>query len=141
MRQALLLILTAALSSPVAAADEALPIRRGEWKMSTRVSVSVAPRPRLRESTQCINRDTLASDQLTGRSGLCDNQEVRVSGNTMTWKVACHGQMEGNSGEGSVTLEGDSLSGRMVLRGLPRQDGERVEVTTTWQGERLGDCE
>ena len=86
-------------------------------------------------------KDALASDELTGRSGLCENQEVRVSGNTMTWKVACHGQMEGNSGEGSVTVEGDSLSGQMMLRGLPRQDGGRVEVTTSWQGQRLGDCE
>ncbi len=141
MGRTLLLIVAGALSFPASALGEGIPIEPGEWKVSTRVSVSIAPEPRLRESTQCMVRDRLSADELTGRSGLCDNEEIRVSGNTMTWKITCRGQMEGNSGEGTITMNDGSFTGEMKLLGVPRQNDFRIVVTTLWQGQRLGDCE
>lgn len=141
MRRTLVTLVTAALAWPGLAAAEGIPIRPGSWKISSRVAVSIAPRPREQESTRCIARDSVGADELTGRSTLCDNRDVRIDGDTMTWKIVCREQMAGNEGEGRLTVDGDLLEGAMELRGLPQQDRPRVVVTTRWQGERLGDCE
>jgi hypothetical protein len=138
---ALALLAAAMLSLPAAAAEPRVPIRPGQWKISTRVTVSVAPIPRIREINQCIERDTLHPDELTGRSTYCDNVDAQISGSTLTWKITCREEMTGNTGEGRVSTDDDSLSGEMKLRGIEQEGGERMVVTTTWQGERLGECE
>jgi len=141
MREIVLLIATASIALPAWADEERLPIQPGEWKVTTEVSVSLAPRPRVRDNFQCVTADDLRADELTGSSDLCDNEEIRVSGDTMTWKIRCREQMKGNSGEGRVTMRDGKFSGEMQLRGAPRKEGDPIVVTTTWTGERLGNCE
>jgi hypothetical protein len=141
MRHSLVSIAAAILALPAAAAEPGVPIRPGQWKISTRVTVSVAPIPRTREITRCIERDTLHPDELTARSTYCDNVDAQLSGSTLTWKITCREQMKGNTGEGRVSTDDDSLSGEMKLQGIEQEDGKRMVVTTTWQGERLGECE
>jgi hypothetical protein len=141
MREIVLLIAAASISLPASADEEYLPMQPGEWRVTTEVAVSLVPRPRVRDNYQCVTADDLLVDELTGSSKLCDNEEIRVSGDTMTWKVRCREQMKGNSGEGRVTMGDGKFSGEMQLRGAPPKDGEPLVVTTTWKGERLGDCE
>jgi hypothetical protein len=141
MREIALLIAAASISLPAWADEERLPIQPGKWKVTTEVVVSIAPRPRVRNNIQCVTADDLRADELTGSSDLCDNEEIRLSGDTMTWKILCREQMKGNSGVGRVTMSDGKFSGEMQLRGAPRTEGDPVVVTTTWKGQRLGDCE
>jgi hypothetical protein len=145
MRRLAWILLSGWLALPAgsAVAEDApgIPIRAGQWRIGSRVAVSVAPRPRERESTQCLDKEILRADQLAGRSSACENVDVRIAGDTMTWKIVCRAPLEGHGGEGRVTVKDDSLSGEMKLRGAPREDREPVEVTTTWQGSRLGECQ
>jgi len=99
MHRLLAPIVTALIVLPAVAAAEGLPIRPGAWRIASSVAVSIAPRPRDQESSQCISRDTINADELTGRSNLCDNEDVEIAGDTMTWKIRCREQMAGNEGE------------------------------------------
>jgi hypothetical protein len=141
MREIALLIATAWIALPAWAEEERLPIQPGQWKVTTEVSVSLAPRPRVRDNIQCVTAEDLRAVELTGSSDLCDNEQIRVSGDTMTWKIRCREQMKENSGEGHVTMSDGEFSGQMQLHGAPRKEGDPIVVTTTWKGQRLGDCE
>ena len=141
MQRIVLLIAAASLSLPAWAAEERLPIQPGAWKVTSEVVSSIATRPRIRTNYQCVTADDLTTEELTSSSDLCDNEEVRVSGDTMTWKIRCREQLKGSSGEGRVTMGDGKFSGEMKLRGKPREDGKRIVITTTWTGERIGDCE
>jgi hypothetical protein len=143
MRSTLPFFLLLALALPAAAADESpagVPIRTGEWSVTSRTTVSNAPETQEREATACFENDTLTADQLTRRSSMCGNDEVEVQDGVMIWKVYCFGQMRGNSGLGRLEMKKDSFEGRLALYGIPRPDGERIVVTTTWKGRRLGEC-
>jgi uncharacterized protein DUF3617 len=88
---------------------------------------------------QCITKEEAENPQKTvlqdaaGKNNSCKVSDLKVDGNTISWKVNC--EKEQISGEGKMTLESDSYSGTVNLKVQDRQ------MTQKFTGKRLGDCQ
>lgn len=134
-----LLPLAILLLLPCAAWAEGVPIDPGKWKVVSTVTLPMQP-PRVEESTECIERDEFGPENLTRDEGPCHNEDVSVSGDTVTWTVSCdNGMGTKTKGSGRFTSDGDQVEGIMTMR-MPVH-GQHMEVSTAWKGERLGECD
>jgi len=64
----------------------------------------------------------------------CRMVDAKRSGNKFTFKIVCSGR-EKMTGEGEFTYAGDRMSGTM------RMKGERINMTQTLTGRRIGNCD
>src|SRR5262249_26618358 len=97
-------------------------------------------------STQCITPDMVKDPQKAipqgggrgGRSGLPDRCKVsgyKVSGNKVTWSMACDPPPQAMTGTGEMTYAGDTYTGVVTVNSGGRG------FTMKYSGKRLGDCD
>ena len=117
------------------------PMRPGRWEvvMNMQMPNMPASMPEMK-STQCITPEQLAKDPASGlprgmdqTSKDCTVSDFKVDGSTVSWKMACTGQMK-MSGTGEMTFKDDTYAGVM------RMTMPQGEMTMKLAGKRLGDC-
>jgi len=136
-----LLALTLVAVAAVAMAAQN-PMRPGNWETTIQMHMANVPMqmPEMK-TTQCITPEQLEKDPasglpqgMRGRGGnnQCEVSDYKVTGHTVSWKMACAQQQMTAAGE--LTFSGDSYTGTMKAS-MPQG-----EMTMKMTGKRLGDC-
>ena len=119
------------------------PIRPGQWEVVMQMDMPNMPvkMPEMK-TTQCVTPEqakdpasALPSGPQAGRGGKsdCKVSDYNVTGNTVTWKMACTTPMAVTS-TGEMTFTDDSYNGTMKMN--TAQGDMAMKVS----GKRLGDC-
>ena len=119
------------------------PIRPGRWEVVMQMDMPNMPvkMPEMK-TTQCVTPEqakdpasTLPSGPQAGRGGKsdCKVSDYKVSGQTVTWKMACT-MPQPVTGAGEMTFTDNSYAGAMKMN--TAQGDMNMKVS----GKRLGDC-
>lgn len=138
MRSKILSVLMVCAAAVVISAQT--PMRAGQWQITMQMQMPNSPvqMPEMKFS-QCITDEqikeapTAALPSAPGGNENCKVSDYTVSGNTVTWKMACTGEQQ-MTGTGEMTFEGDSYAGTMNMS-MPQG-----EMSMKMAGKRLGDC-
>lgn len=141
MRIAPLIVLVVFAFTSAAIAQS--PIRPGRWETVMQMDMPNMPvkMPEMK-STQCITPEqakdpanSLPRGPQDGRGGKndCKVSDYMVTGNTVTWKMACTQPQPMNS-TGEMTFTDNSYTGTMKMT------SPQGPITMKVSGTRLGDC-
>lgn len=115
------------------------PMRPGRWEATMQMQMPQAPvqLPEMK-TTQCITPEQLKDPVNAVPQGPTANQDCKVSdykvsGNTVTWQMACT-KPQAITSTGEMIFEGDTYAGTMKVT-TPQGDMSMKLV-----GKRLGDC-
>jgi len=135
------LVIAALLAGAVTAIAQS-PIRAGRWEVSMQMEMPNVPvkMPEMK-STQCVTPEqakdpsrALPQGPQNGREATdCKVSDYKVSGNVVTWKMACTKPQAINS-TGEMTFTDDTYAGTM------KSVTPQGEMTMKVNGKRLGDC-
>jgi hypothetical protein len=132
---ALALAVTASLATA-----QSSPMRPGRYEVTAQMEMPNMPvqMPAMK-NTQCVTQQQIDGQTKGVPMGPqknpndCKVSDYKVSGNTVTWNMACTGQQP-MTGSGEMRFNGDSYEGtmKMMMQGM--------EMSMKLSGKRLGDC-
>jgi hypothetical protein len=109
-------------------------LKNGLWEITSKTRIPGMPMTPATH-TQCLtSQDYLPKDMLQVRSA-CKIVDQKVSGNTVSWTVKCHGGGDTGTGKGEVTYSGESFKGAFVL------NVHGMETISQMTGKYVGPCE
>ena len=125
---------------PAAWAD-GIPVEPGLWEMSSTMNMPMMPQPRVTTTTECMKESEISMDDLGGEDmdPNCQFEMAQVDGNTMKWSVDCPVEGGTSHGEWEATSSGDSVTGEGLV--TMSFQGQAMEMTMSWEGKRIGDCQ
>ena len=120
------------LSHSFSALADSPDLNEGNWAIEVTMSVAGMQMPPMTYNSclkkeDCVPFDT---DSQSQQSEECNPENVKVSGDTVSWTMDC----EGMTGKGSITYFGDSLKGDIIIS---TGQGEMVQHL---EGKRTGPC-
>jgi uncharacterized protein DUF3617 len=133
-------VVLAVLAFAVTAADapaQQNPMRPGRWEVTAQMDMPGMPvqMPAMK-NTQCITQQQIDSPTHAVPSGPnsndCKVSDYKVSGNTVTWNMACPSQ--DMTGSGELKFNGDTYEG------LVKMLAQQKQMTMKFNGKRVGDC-
>lgn len=112
------------------------PMKPGKWQMSTQTEMEGAPSTAPSVITRCVTPEE--AEKLDPPRSLknmtdCKIGDYNVNGRVMTWSVKC--MTQNISGGGKIMYNDDTYSGQLKLR------MRKADMTQTYNGKLLGDCE
>jgi len=112
-------------------------VKPGKWEITTKTEMTGMPMtiPPVTH-TQCLKEGNLVP-QSEEANQECKVSDVKVSGDTVSWKLVCSGKNGRMEGTGKTTYSGETMEGemRMVIQGAG------VEVKNKISGKRIGECD
>jgi len=127
------------LAAPSAQAD-GIPVEPGMWEMSSTMNMPTLPQPRVTSTTECIRESVISMDDM-GDGEMdpnCKFDMAQLDGNTMKWSFDCPVEGGTSHGEWEAISSGDSVTGKGVV--TISFQGQSMEMTMSWEGKRIGDC-
>ena len=133
-------ILGALLFAVPAAWAEGLSVEPGMWEMTSTMNMPMMPQPRAMTTTECMTESEISMDDVGGGDldPACKFDMAQVDSNTMKWSVDCPVEGGTSHGEWEATSSGDSVTGEGLL--TVSVQGQAMEMTMSWEGRRIGDC-
>ena len=127
------------LTATVARAD-GIPVEPGMWEMSSTMTMPMLAEPRVTTTTECMTESEISMDDMGGEDmdPNCQFEMAQIDGNTMKWSFDCPVEGGTSHGEWEATSGGDSVTGNGVI--TMSFQGQTMEMTMSWQGKRIGDC-
>lgn len=124
----------AATASPAAAQN---PMRPGRWETTMQMDMPNMPMQMpLAKNTQCVTQAQIDSPGRGLPNGPgnndCKVSDYKVTGNTVTWNMACPSQSM--TGTGELRFNGDSYEGAVKVM------AQGKEMAMKFTGKRIGDC-
>ena len=117
-------------------------MRPGRWETTMQMEMAGSPvqMPPMKQ-TRCVtpaeakDPSSLQSGLPGGRGGKndCKVSDQKMSGNTMSWKIACTSP-DAMTGTGEMTFADDSYTGTMKM------NMTQGAMSMKMEGKRLGDC-
>ena len=113
------------------------PMRPGRWEVTGQMEMPGMPvqMPAMK-NTQCITQQQIDSPTRGLPQGPdnkdCKVSDYKVSGNTITWTMACPSQQMTGSGE--LKFDGDTYAGLVKIM------AQGKEMNMKFNGKRIGDC-
>jgi hypothetical protein len=112
------------------------PMKPGKWEVTTQMDMPGMQMP-ARTFTKCVTKEEAENAENSVPRGrqdaACKLSDVKVEGNTISWKMNCPERQM--TGEGKATYEGDTYTGEMHVKSADH------EMTIKYTGKRLGDCD
>jgi Protein of unknown function (DUF3617) len=136
LRNLALFAFAATLAVPTFAANLAKP---GRWQTTVQMEMTGMPvKIPAHTAATCITKEQAENaENLIPKSGDkrggCVYTDVKVDGNTFTWKMTC--EKSGMTGNGKMTYSGDSFTGSMQMK---MQDHD---MSATYTGKFMGECD
>ena len=120
---------------------EGIPVEPGLWSITTTMNMPMMPSPQTKTVQECMEDDIIDMGDMAAEDmdPNCTFELNQVDGNTMEWSIDCPVQGGGTMhAEWSATSGGDSVegTGRMTME----MQGQEMEMTMSWNGERIGEC-
>jgi hypothetical protein len=135
------LIAAGLLSSGVAAGADGIPIEPGLWEMTSTMHMPMLPQPQVNTVQECIEKSVISVDELQGEEmdPNCSFEMEQVDDKTMKWSFDCPVEGGGTShGEWQATSHGDRVQGGGTIS--MNVQGQAMEMTMNWVGQRIGAC-
>jgi hypothetical protein len=90
--------------------------------------------------TECMDKSEISMDDFGDDTmdSNCTFEMAQVDGKTMKWSVDCPTEGGTSHGEWQATSAGATIEGEGLLT-VSFQD-QAMEMTMTWQGQRIGEC-
>lgn len=135
MKQAIFIGIFISIALLIGAAWAGPQVNPGKWEITTKTKMAGMPQQSMTH-TQCVTKDDMVP-MGEGANQNCQVKDIRINGNTVSWKITCSGQGGQMDGTGQVTYRGDTMDGtmRMVIKGVD------MEVTNHITGRRIGACD
>ena len=135
LRSFALFVVLCALALPTFAAG---PMKAGKWQMTAEMEMPGMPMKMPPVTfNHCVTKEQAESAESaipkSQQDSGCTYSDVKVDGNTISWKMSCEKQQM--TGTGSATYTEDSYTGLMEMK---MQDHE---MKMKYSGKRLGDCD
>ncbi len=100
--------------------------------------------PSVPTGSSTVNKCLTQADLVPGvaaKDQKCEVRNVNVSGNTVTWSVACVIESGGTvDGQGEITYSGATMSGQVKNTVSPK-NGKSVASTIKLMGKKTGPCD
>lgn len=121
------------LSFPTAALAAEM-MKPGLWEISASIEMPGLPfQPPLQTMRHCYTAEDVKSEPVPADEN-CRVTDFKSSGNKITWKLECKGEMAGK-GEGEIVFQGDS-----AYEGKATIQAQGMSMTTKYKVKRLGEC-
>lgn len=129
-------VIALCLISPLAAFSA--PDTGELWQITTSMEMEGMPMAMPGQTSKaCLPKDR-NSDAAIPKDKSCSTTDMRKSGNKTSYKIVCTGK-EKMTGTGELeNLGSDSYRGKMRMTGT--MDGEKMDMTQTFSGKRIGTC-
>lgn len=138
LRIALTLSAVCLVAFPLLAADQppASPVHAGKWEMTVEMDMMGMHMP-AHTVSYCVTKEQAEKAEngvpQQQKNSKCKPADVKVDGNTITWKLVCESQQM--TGDGTITYDTDSFTGTSHIV-LPQG-----EMKSKYSGKRVGDCD
>jgi len=110
-------------------------MKPGKWEITTTTDIP-GMGPQAFTHVQCITeKDAVPMDREQSKD--CEVKDMKVSGNTVSWKIVCKGEGGKTEGTGKITYSGDTMNGTMETY-VPENN---MRIKSTMKGKRLGACD
>jgi len=136
LRNFALVVIVCTLAVPVFAGNLAKP---GRWQNTIQTEMTGMPvKMPVQTIVTCMTKEQADNaENLIPKSGDkrggCTMTDVKVDGNTVSWKMTC--EKSGMTGTGKITYNGDSYQGSMHMT---MQDHE---ISAKYEGKYVGPCD
>jgi hypothetical protein len=118
---------------------QALDMQPGMWRFTSQTRIRGIPVPKMKPQSYdyCITGNDIAH-QLVPPGTPCAVDDLKTTGNEVTWRLACSGSRMGEvTGRGRMQFHGTSLQGIVTTTiSYPRT----IETTQYLSGKRIGEC-
>ena len=148
------LILTACgcacLLLPVSTIAGDLEMNHGKWEFTTTMTMPMFPQPQVTTMTECITEEEARQDPMADLvdGGSCKILNRKMTGNSLNFEMECNEGGMVTRGKGQFTTKGDTASGFIEMTmdipdmpNMPDMPTGPMQMTTSWQGKRIGVCE
>ncbi len=120
-------------------------LKPGLWESTAKIAIEGMPHelPSI-TSTRCIRAAEIQSTadlikmMQSPQQNDCRNQDVKLAGNKLTWKLICGGRAPGK-GSAEIIFGGTEYHGSMQME-LADVHGVHHKMSGTITGTRTGDC-
>ncbi len=111
-------------------------MRPGQWDISSTMEMpGMAFSMPAMTHRQCITKEDLVPKN-EEQDKECKMQEMKVTGDTVTWTIKCDSPGEKMLSKGKIVYRGDNFEGTVVTTGDQMPSGMTQKMT----GKRVGDC-
>ena len=132
---AALTVAAAAYASPALAQPN---LQEGNWEITTRMEMPGMPfQMPAQKHNQCITKKEFVPDQ-SSKGQDCKITDQKVTGDTVSWKMACKDKDGTTEGEGKITYAGKSYDGMMMAKMMSK--GESHTMKMNFAGKHTGPC-
>ncbi len=108
------------------------------WEVTTKMEMAGMPMAMPAQTSKvCTPAGQSGNAQKVPQDDNCRMVESKQSGNKFTFKVVCEGK-DKMTGEGEFTSGANSYTGVVRMKGM--MEGERVDMTQSFSGRRVGNC-
>jgi hypothetical protein len=128
-----LFILFAGIS--ICFAAPGLNMQEGLWEITVKNQMPGMDMPPMTQ-TQCLSKEDFIPKGSVYQGEKCTIEDIKITGNTVTWSHECEAGGEKIKGTGKMTYSGDRFEGTMMMS-LPQIN---LYITTEMNGRRIGDC-
>jgi hypothetical protein len=116
-----------------------LDFEPGKWEITSKVEMPGMPAPMPPVSvTQCMTEQDPVPTKSAG-SESCQVKELKIEGNSASWKMKCNQPGGEAEGTGQITYHGDRFEGTTKMSVGPPE--AKVVVTTKITGRRISACD
>ena len=135
-----IVIAAALLGSAVAFAKG--PQKPGNWRLTIQMEMPGMGQMPPQTVEKCVTPAEAADPKqaIAAQSKDCDPPDVKVTGNTVNYKITCHMRGNTQSGTGEITYSGDSYTGTTTFEMQNPRGGGTMKMIQHISGQRTGDC-
>lgn len=119
----------------------AIEMTPGMWEMEMTSSNPFSGEQR-QTATQCIRESEFDPEMMRQDMEGCSDMDIEESGNSFSWRFRCDRDEMKARGEGSVTIDGDTMEGSIrLVMDMEAMGGREFVMKSHWEGRRIGDCD
>jgi len=116
-------------------APAAATMKPGLWEITSTMEIPGMPfQPPPQTVRHCYTAQEVKEEPVP-MDGSCKINDLKSSGNKVSWKLECKGEMAGQ-GEGEIVYQGD-----LAYEGKSWLKMQGMTMTTRYKGKRLGECQ
>ncbi|HEY2746178.1 MAG TPA: DUF3617 domain-containing protein [Polyangia bacterium] len=118
------------------------PQKAGNWRLTVQMEMAGMGQMPPQTFEKCITQSQADDPKqaIQAETKDCDPPDVKVSGNTVNYKITCHPRGNTATGTGQITYSGDSYSGTTTFEMANPRGGGTVKMIQHMSGQRIGDC-
>ncbi|MBP1746972.1 MAG: lipoprotein [Deltaproteobacteria bacterium] len=90
------------------------------------------------QAKSCMMKKDLSPEKFHSE-GDCKAKDIKISGDTVKWRVSCKTEDGVFDGTGTMVYKGTTFEGNTQISGKD-EDGEKMEIKTKIIGKRIGPC-